>query len=230
VRYVGSRSSNMFRASDFNQVDIRANGFGDDFNRAVNNCRAQGATLAGTGDPLFRCTNAAFNPAIPGSVPLTVFPNLASGGLLNNATILSQIQGGVPADLAVTYIINALTGTVKFNANPNIFVADELYNGAFFKYHSMQAEVRRRFSNGLWLNANYTFEKELTNGQGTAQSRVEAFLDNAQPQLEVARADYDQAHVFNFTAIYELPFGKGKKFFGGSGNWADRLLGGWEVT
>ena len=94
----------------------------------------------------------------------------------------------------------------------------------------MQAELRRRFSNGLWLNANYTFEKELTNGQGTAQGRVEAFLDNAQPQLEVARADYDQTHVFNFTSIYELPFGKGKKFLGGSGNWLDRLVGGWEVT
>jgi hypothetical protein len=230
VRYVGSRSSNMFRASDFNQVDIRANGFSDDFNRAVNNCRAQGATLAGTGDPLFRCTNAGFNAAIPGSVPLTVFPNLASGGLLTNATILSLIQGGQTGELAATYVTNGLGGTVKFNANPNIFVADELYNGAFFKYHSLQAELRRRFSNGLWLNANYTFEKELTNGQGTAQTRVEALLDNAQPALEVARADYDQTHVFNLTAIYELPFGKGKKFFGGSGNWMDRLVGGWEVT
>jgi hypothetical protein len=230
VRYVGSRSSNMFRASDFNQVDIRANGFGADFNRAVNNCRAQGATLPGSGDPLFRCTNAAFNAAIPGSVPLTVFPNLASGGLLTNSTILGLIQGGQPGELAATYVTNGLGGTVKFNANPNIFVADELYNGAFFKYHSLQAEVRRRFSNGLWLNANYTFEKELTNGQGTAQGRVEAFLDNAQPQLEVSRADYDQAHVFNLTAIYELPFGKGKRFFGGTGNWGDRLLGGWELT
>ena len=230
VRYVGTRSSNMFRVADFNQVDIRNNGFADDFNRAVNNCRAQGATLPGTGDPLFRCTNAAFNAAIPGSVPLTVFPNLASGGLLTNSTILSQIQGGVPADLAVTYIINALQGTVKFNPNPNIFVADELFNGAFFKYHSLQAEVRRRISNGLWLNANYTFSKELTNGQGTAQTRVEPFLDNANPALEVARADYDQAHVFNFSGIYELPFGKGKKFFGSSGNWLDRLVGGWQLT
>ncbi|HXI23092.1 MAG TPA: hypothetical protein VNG71_04385, partial [Pyrinomonadaceae bacterium] len=214
---------------------IRSNGFSDDFNRAVNNCRAQGATLAGSGDPLFRCTSVAFNAAIPGSVPLTVFPNLVLNGTnaglaLNGSTVLSNVQGGTPADLAVQYIINAQTGTVKFNANPNIFVADSLYNGAFFKYHSLQAEVRRRFANGLWLNANYTFSKELTNGQGTAQGRVEAFLDNAQPQLEVSRADYDQAHVFNFTSIYELPFGKGKKFFGGSGNWLDRLVGGWEVT
>jgi hypothetical protein len=230
VRYVGSRGTNLMRAADFNQVDIRSNGFGADFNRAVNNCRAQGATLPGTGDPLFRCTNASFNALIPGSVPLTVFPNLTSGGLLTNSTILGQIQGGIPADLAVTYIINALTGTVKFNANPNIFVADVVNNNAYFKYNSLQAELRRRFANGLWMNLNYTFEKELTNGQGTGQTRVEALLDNLQPNLEKSRADYDQTHVFNLSATYDLPFGKGKHFLGGSGNWLDRLVGGWEVT
>jgi hypothetical protein len=229
VRYVGSRGSNLLRASDFNQVDIRTNGFGADYNRAINNCRVQGATIAGTGDPLFRCTNAAYNPALAGSVPLTVFPNLGGGGLLTNSTILAGIQSGTPADLAVTYIINALTGTVQFTPNPNIFVADVINNNAFFRYNSLQVELRRRFANGLWFNANYTFEKELTNGQGTGQTRVEAFLDNLQPDLEKSRADYDQTQVFNFAGTYDLPFGKGKRFLSG-GNWLDRLVGGWEIT
>ncbi|MDX6530061.1 MAG: hypothetical protein QOH41_2351 [Blastocatellia bacterium] len=229
VRYVGSRGSNLTRAADFNQVDIRANGFGADFNRAINNCRAQGATLPGTGDPLFRCTNAGFNATIPGSVPLTVFPNLGGGGLLTNSTILAGIQAGTPADLAVTYIINALTGSVKFNANPNIFVADVINNNAFYRYNSLQVELRRRFAKGLWLNANYTFSKELTNAQGTSQTRVEALLDNLQPNLENSRADYDQSQVFNFSGTYDLPFGKGKTWLSG-GNWLDRLVGGWEVT
>ena len=30
--------------------------------------------------------------------------------------------------------------------------------------------------------------------------------------------------------IYELPFGKGKSFFGNAGNWLERLVGGWQVT
>jgi hypothetical protein len=240
VRYVGSRSSNLTRASDFNQIDIRNNGFGADFNRAVNNCIAQGSTLAGSGTPLSKCTSAAFNPAIAGSVPLTVFPNLAGlsgtpGGigsttLTGNSAILSSIRAGTPADLAVTYVINALIGNVKFNPNPNIFVADVLNNGAFDRYNSLQMELRRRFSGGLYLNANYTFEKELTNGQGTAQTRVEAILDNAQPNLEISRADFDQTQVFNVSAIYELPFGKGKRWLSGGGNWMERAIGGWEAT
>jgi len=230
VRYVGSRSSNLTRASDFNQIDIRNNGFTADFGRAFNNCIAQGATLAGSGTPLQKCTNAAFNPAIPGSVPLTVFPNLGGAGLLTNSTILSQLKAGTPADLAVTYVINALTGNVKFNPNPNIFVADVLNNGAFDRYNSLQMELRRRFSGGLYLNANYTFEKELTNGQGTAQTRVEALLDNAQPNLEISRADFDQTQVFNVSAIYELPFGKGKRWLSSGNNWLERAVGGWEAT
>ncbi|HYX29148.1 MAG TPA: TonB-dependent receptor [Pyrinomonadaceae bacterium] len=229
VRYVGSRSSNLTRASDYNQIDIRNNGFAADFNRAFNNCIAQGATLSGSGTPLQKCTNANFNPAIPGSVPLTVFPNLGGAGLLNNSVILGQLKAGIPADLAVTYVINALTGSVKFNPNPNIFVADVLNNGAFDRYNSLQIELRRRFSGGLYLNSNYTFEKEITNGQGTGQTRVEALLDNAQPNLEIARADYDQTQVFNLSAIYELPFGKGKRWLSG-GNWLDRAVGGWEMT
>lgn len=50
VRYVGSRGSNLMRASDYNQIEIRSNGFATDFNRAINNCRVQGATLAGSGE------------------------------------------------------------------------------------------------------------------------------------------------------------------------------------
>ncbi|MDX6611412.1 MAG: hypothetical protein QOD75_598 [Blastocatellia bacterium] len=249
VRYVGGRSNNLLRAYDANQVDIRGNGFLADYNRALNNCLLQGATITGSGTALSKCTTGAFNPTIAGSQPLTLFPLLgtlsgtpggigsvtvAPGGAVTtvaaNSTILSQLKGGIPADLATTYVINALSGGVKFTPNPNIFVADELHNGAFYRYNALQVDLRRRFSGGLYLNANYTFEKELTNGQGTGQTRVEAFLDNATPSLEVARADYDQRHVFNMTAQYEFPFGKGKRFFGGIGNWGDRVLGGWQLN
>ena len=35
-------------------------------------------------------------------------------------------------------------------------------------------------------------------------------------------ADYDQTHRFNFNSIYDLPFGRGKRFFGDAGGFADR--------
>ncbi len=223
VRYVGSWSDNLWRSIDYNQVDIRDNGFAADFNRARANllaCRAVGASCT---------TGGAYNAAVPGSVPLTVFPNLGSGGLLNNATVISFLDGGVPGEMALLYIQNALTGTVRFLPNPGTGVANVFQNGAFSKYHSLQTEVRRRFSNGLEMQMNYTFGKTITDGQGTAQTRVEAFLDNKQKELDIARADFDQTHIMNLNLIYQLPFGKGQKFLN-KGGWQNQIFGGWQMT
>jgi hypothetical protein len=150
VRYVGTRSKNLLRAIDLNQINIRTNGFLADFNRARSNFLLTGNAA---------CTTA-------GCQPLTVFPNLGSGGLLTNATIQANLVNGTPADLAFTYITNGLAGTVPFLANPNTGVADLLGNFGRFNYNSLQVEVRRRFAQGFQLQANYTFSKNLTNSQG----------------------------------------------------------------
>jgi hypothetical protein len=91
-------------------------------------------------------------------------------------------------------------------------------------------EVRKRFSQGLFFQANYTFGKTLTNTQGVSQANFEPLLDNNQPNLEKARAPFDVTHAFNFNSIYDLPFGKGKTFFGGAGRVLNAFIGGWQVV
>lgn len=224
VRYVGTSSTNLLRTVDFNQVDIFGNGFLDDFNRARAN--------------YLLTNNAACTSA--GCQPLTVFPRLANP-LLTNGTVINNLINGTPADLAVFYIQNGLVGTipagqpnagqprVSFLPNYNAGVVNILENGAFTRYNSLQAELRRRFSNGVDFQANYTFSKALTNAIGTGQTRVEPFLDNRNQSLDISRADFDQTHVFNFNANYELPFGKGKRFFN-EGGFVNQLLGGIQLT
>jgi hypothetical protein len=223
ARYVGTRSNNLLRAIDYNQVNITSNGFLADFNRARSN--------------FLLTNNAACTVAQNvGCQALTVFPNLASGGLLTNSAITSQLTNGTPADLAALYIQNGLAGTVQFLPNPNTGVADLLGNSGRFRYNSLQIELRRRFAQGLQLQANYTFSKNLTNTQGSqsdignnAQSRFDPLLDNAQPNLENARSITDQTHKFNLNGVYELPFGKGKTFFN-QGGITNFLLGGFQLS
>ncbi|MBK9527633.1 MAG: carboxypeptidase regulatory-like domain-containing protein [Acidobacteria bacterium] len=235
VRYVGTDSNNMVRSIDYNQIDIRSNGFAADFNRAANNDRLCQATAGCT-------TGAGFNPAIPGSVALPVFSQMGANALLTNATILGQIRAGTPADLALVYITNnlnnhptvanpSLVPFVKFLANPASGVVNLLENGAYYQYHSLQTEVRRRFSQGLYFQANYTFSKNIGNAAASngSQSLVEPFLDNQQPELDRTRVDFDQTHAFNFNGVYQLPFGKGKAFLSGGG-WSDKVFGGWEFS
>jgi Carboxypeptidase regulatory-like domain/TonB dependent receptor-like, beta-barrel len=217
IRYVGSRSNNLWRSIDFNQIDILNNGFLADFLRARSNLLLTGNAA---------CT-AAQNP---GCQTLTVFPNLKNGGALTNANNLQNIRNGQPADLALAYIQGANTGTVQFLANPSTGVANLFTNGAIFRYNSLQAEFRRRFTKGLYFQANYTFQKTLSDGVGTSQTLVEPFLDNRQIRLDYSRADYDQAHLFKANGVYELPFGRGRALFGGVSRKTDLLIGGWQVN
>ena len=229
VRYVGTRSKDLLRAIDLNQVDIRNNGFAADFNRARSNLLlCQAVTTCTTG--------AAFNAAITGSQQLTVFPNLGGAGLLTNSTITAGLVAGTPADLAITYITNGLAGSVPFLPNPNTGVVDFLGNSGRSNYNSLQVELRRRFANGLLVQGNYTFSKNLTNTQGVqtnasndAQNRFDPLLDNSNPDLEYSRALTDQTHRFNLNSVYLLPFGKGRKFLN-QGGLVDKLIGGFQLS
>jgi Carboxypeptidase regulatory-like domain len=223
IRYVGNRSNELIRTIDLNQVDIRNNGFLPDYLRARSN-------LVLTGNPA--CTTAQN----PGCQTLTVFPHLANGGSLTSSSVINLLRNGSVADLARQYVTLGQTGSVQILPNPNMGILDLLGNLGASNYNAVQVELRRRFSQGLFLQANYTFQKTLTNiSPGNPginsedQTRVAAFLDNQNTHLDYGRADYDQTQVFNFDAVYDLPFGKGKHFLSGHGNAFDRVVGGWQL-
>lgn len=227
VRYVGNKSDNLVRGLDFNEINITSNGWLADFNRARANMAVSGGAA---GNPL--CTTA-------GCVPLTVLNNNTVFGpnatfLLGNATIRSSIWAGNPADLAFTYIANptlySASGSSNFFLpNPGTGVVDWITNSAKSRYNSLQTEVRRRFSDGLYFQANYTLQKTLTDAPGTSQGRFEPLIKNALRANEYIRADFDTEHVFNANAIYELPIGKGKRFLN-QGGIVDYIFGGWQFT
>jgi hypothetical protein len=53
--------------------------------------------------------------------------------------------------------------------------------------------------------------------------------DSTNLRLDRGRADFDQTHVATITWIYELPFGKGKKFLNSGNRIVDSVLGGWSL-
>ncbi|HEX4951177.1 MAG TPA: TonB-dependent receptor [Blastocatellia bacterium] len=217
IRYVGGRSNNLPRGIDYNRYDMIKNGFLADFLRARNN-------LLLTNNPV--CTTAQN----PGCQPLTVFPLLPNNGFVTNPTVINFLRDGTPqALIGSVYVGLGLEGGFPFRPNPNGGVISVLTNGAMYNYNSLQAEVRKRFSNGLQLQANYTFQKTLTNASGTDQFKFNVNLDNDHPEWEYQRADYDQTHIFNFNGIYELPFGSGKKWLN-QGGWVNRVFGGFQMT
>ena len=109
-----------------------------------------------------------------------------------------------------------------------------LTNDSMSNYHSLQVEVRRRFSDGLQFQADYTFSKALTDApdaQGNNQNTLENFRTFRDKRLDYRRSNDDQTHRFVANGIYDLPFGNGRRWLSGSNgvrqssDW--RLVGRW---
>jgi outer membrane receptor protein involved in Fe transport len=88
-------------------------------------------------------------------------------------------------------------------------------------YHGMQLKAEKRFSNGFSMLSHYTWSRSF-HYTGTYYN-----IDATQ-----AYGPYDQtrSHVFLLTGIYELPFGKGKRFLKDAPKVVDAVLGGWQAN
>ena len=87
-------------------------------------------------------------------------------------------------------------------------------------YHSFQASVHKRVSDGLWYTLAYTFEKNIDKGQ-----QVEMGGDGYMARY-VDGANIPQ--ILTIALGYSLPFGSGKQFMNTSNAAANAILGGWQ--
>ena len=204
-RYVGNHTVGAYRAFDFNQVQIGSNGFLADFLKAQKNGFL--AEAAGRG------FNPAYSALVPGSQPLSVLSKFSLHGDLNDPNVIYLIQTGQPGELADYYQINGLNASnaVPVYANPYALGADMLTNYSSSSYNSLQLAMRHRMHSGLSFEANYTFAKVLSDGDGDLQTRFQAFLDFNNPKLERSRANFDLNHMIKANGYYQLPLGEGHR-------------------
>jgi outer membrane receptor protein involved in Fe transport len=108
--------------------------------------------------------------------------------------------------------------------------------GANALYNSFQFELNRRFARGLSYNAAYTLAKNLADNAGPAPSgfagetgggRVTNSLDRRADRGDVYAT---RRQRFVSTFVYELPFGRGRRFLSGSNRFAEALFGGWQLS
>ncbi len=99
-------------------------------------------------------------------------------------------------------------------------------SGGTDHYDSLQTSLNRRYSRGLTLGAQWTYGHSIgnTGGSNEAQTAQNPF-NFGQDRGNNA---FDVRHSFNATALYELPFGKGRRYMTDAGV-ADYILGGWEI-
>ena len=97
-------------------------------------------------------------------------------------------------------------------------------------YNGLSVSLRRPFSNGLLVAANYMWSHEIDNGSNGSGDGDEISPQNA-TCLACDRASgvWDARHVVNGNAVYRLPFGQGKPLLNQS-SIANAIAGNWELT
>jgi hypothetical protein len=101
------------------------------------------------------------------------------------------------------------------------FAIDGLRSIFSSNYNSLQVKVTKRFSGKSYIDANYTWSRDLTN----AQADYSGFAQNIYNiNADYGRAAVDRTDVLNLDAVYELPWYRGQTDLKG------RVIGGWELS
>jgi hypothetical protein len=245
VRYVGSRLRDGWETVNINEIDIKNNGFVDEFRKAQANLAANIA--AGRGNTF------AFTGA-PGTVPLPIFLAFLNGigagragdtaayagTNWTNATFLGFLaaRNPNPFGFASVNTTNGFVGSAGFRANAaaaglpvNFFLANPdvlattgaglVTNAGGTRADSVQVEFRKRLSRGLAFNTSYTWSDAFVAQRYGFQKPLE--------DIRQAGQVGNVQHAFKGNWIFELPFGKDQRWGGNASGLLNALIGGWEI-
>ena len=99
-------------------------------------------------------------------------------------------------------------------------------------YHAGTLSIRQRLGRSLTMDFNYTLSHSMDDASGlqTSGAYGGAFILNPLRQDDsFANSDFDVRHIINANAVWEMPFGRGRRFFSGIGKLADAFIGGWQL-
>jgi hypothetical protein len=237
IGYVGKRGTHLYRAYDLNQISINQPGFLQSFLTAqqnvLNGCKPSGAaagTCAGGPSPALLVSLAGGGVAgvsfLDNTLSSSLFSLSSIGGVATQLDSLNLVANGFPA--------NYFRPNPQFN---QIFFFD---SGGDSYYHGGFIAVRRRFEKGLDFGFTYTLSKSIDDmsvdpvgaatggGLSTTNSRTPTDVHNF--RLDRSRSDFDDRHVIVANLVYELPFGRGKKWGASWPGFLNHILGGWGTT
>ena len=158
------------------------------------------------------------NRILSGQTSIVNGTNIPTGfGVVNRTNAGGQVIG-----VNTIRQFSIVSGTTVQNPYAEI---DYKTSGGDDSYNALQLSLVRSFSSGLTMNAQYTFGKSQGLSSGSNEARTSAQLDNF--EADRGRNNFDIRHTFNVSALYDLPFGKGKKY--DLNGVANTFFGGWEI-
>ena len=129
--------------------------------------------------------------------------------------------------------LNPPTYSDANNCNPALDTTiDVLRSNTRSNYNSLQARLEKRFSHGLQFEAAYTYAHALDNASSASLGSANNgdFRLQTNPNLEYGNSDFDIRQRFVLSYMYDLPFGRGKRFLGGASGVLNQIIGNWQFA
>ncbi len=129
--------------------------------------------------------------------------------------------------------LNPPTYSDAANCNPALDATiDTLRSNTQSNYNSLQARLEKRFSHGLQFEAAYTYAHSLDNASSASLGSANNgdFRLQTNPNLEYGNSDFDIRHRFVLSYMYDLPFGRGKRFGTGASGILNQFIGNWQLA
>ena len=151
------------------------------------------------------------------------------------AASLSYCQQTDPVTGAYLNLGNAPCSTVSRLPYPNFngFYINSDFHG-YSNYNAMNIKFEHRAGN-LAATAIYTWahsldDKSAAAGVGATGAGYQGFEYNHNPNLDYGSSDFSVNQRFVSSYVWELPFGRGKKFANQVNRAADVAIGGWQLS
>jgi len=102
-------------------------------------------------------------------------------------------------------------------------------------YHALQIRAEKSYANGLQFLATYTWSKSIDNASATDDSvswlgGSSSLQDPNRPDLERSVSQFDIPHLLQFSYVYDLPIGRGRKIGGNINPVLNAFIGGWQLN
>jgi hypothetical protein len=214
------------------------------YNTGTQNCSIPGLSVLSQGFPGDALTNpntpnlVAYDPHI--STPYVIQWHLTLQYALGQNTMIETSYVGSKGNKE--YIepnLNQASPTSDTSApygprRPFPYINASIYeieSKGSSNYNALQTSMTHRLSAGLSAIVNYTYSKALGNGSTTMGSQnSDGFRYSRNPGIEYGPLDFDVRNRFVASAIYQLPFGEGKRFGGEAGPTLNRFIGDWTLS
>lgn len=106
------------------------------------------------------------------------------------------------------------------------------WGGGFSSYHGLQWKLEKKYAGGVYLLNSFTWSKTMDNAGGHLET---ANGDNSRVNYrdtrnEKALGSYNQPVNNTSTAVWEVPYGRGRRWGSGSNGFVNAIVGGWRLT